>query len=101
MLDAFRSAGLDEADTLRYYSMYSSYVLSFCAVQAGYEVSHGRERSEESLSWVADYSAIDADRYPAVSSLRDQLGGLLDRDVYRHGIEIILESAAARAAAAR
>ncbi len=35
----------------------------------------GRERSEESLSWVADYSAVDADRYPAVSSLRERLEG--------------------------
>ena len=100
-LDAFRSAGLDDADTLRYYGMYSSYVLSFCSAQAAYAVSNGRERSEESLSWVADYSAIDADRYPAVSSLRDELEGLLDRDVYRHGIEIILESAASRAASGR
>ena len=100
-LDAFRSAGLDDGDTLRYYGMYSSYVLSFCSAQAAYAVSNGSERSEESLSWVADYSAVDADRYPAVASLRVGLEGLLDRDVFHHGIEIILESAASRAASAR
>ena len=100
-LDAFRSAGLDDADTLRYYGMYSSYVLSFCSAQASYAVVHGGDRSVESLSWVADYSTVDADRFPAVASLRDHLVGLLDRDVYRHGIEIILESAASRAASAR
>jgi hypothetical protein len=100
-LDAFRSAGLDETDTLRYYGMYSSYVLSFASAQASYVVTNGRARSEESLSWVADYSTVDPERYPAVAAFRDGLNGLLDRDVYLTGVEIILESAASRAAAGR
>ena len=93
-LGAFGEAGLDEVDTLRYYGMFSSYVLSFASAQASFVVSNGRERSEESLSWVADYSTVDEQRYPTVAAMKEGLNGLLDRDVYLTGVEIILESAA-------
>jgi AcrR family transcriptional regulator len=94
-LGAFRGAGLNDVDAVRYYATYSSYVLSFVGAQAAYLLVAEDQPAEES-AWVADYSAAELIDHPAVAALHDRLSTLKDRDVFLTGVDIILESAAAR-----
>lgn len=90
LLSAFRHAGLDDANCVRYYGMWSVFVLSFTAGAARARLDRGSDDSGR--PWL-DRQLGDAPDYPEVGRLRDRLGRVSDVGSYADGIELILLSA--------
>ncbi len=95
ILSDFKAAGLSNADALRYYAMYSSFVLSFASTQAAYLLVH--HAGVPATTWVADYSSVDSHLFPTVAALHTELSRLSDREAFLGGIDLILDAAQARA----
>lgn len=98
ILTAFASAGLNPADRLRYFGIWSVYVLSFCAGAARERMDSG-DPQEPSYWLDRDLSQAGGD-YPQVAAAREGLLELTDVGAYRDGVNLILESALAAAGAA-
>ncbi len=97
ILSDFKNAGLRDNDAMRFYGMYSSFVLSFASTQAAYLLVHDAE-APAAPAWVADYSSVDPEKFPTVAALHLKLSQIQDRDAYLGGIDIILDAAEALAA---
>jgi hypothetical protein len=50
--------------------------------------------------WLGGSVALAGGQLPALAAVRDQLEALRDRDIYRVGVEVILDAVEARAASA-
>jgi AcrR family transcriptional regulator len=94
ILSDFKDAGLGDSDAIRFYGMYSSFVLSFASTQAAYLLVHEAELSA-APTWVADYSNVDRRKFPTVAAMHAKLSQIRDRDAYVGGIDIILDAAEA------
>lgn len=92
-LSAFRHAGLDDADCVRYYGMWSVFVLSFVAGAAREQL----ERGTGGLRPWLDRPLGDASDFPEVGRLRDRLERVTSVASYVDGVDIILRSAEAAA----
>lgn len=99
ILESFQRAGLDQPDAVRFYAVYSGYVLSVAAaVAAGRLVAQDRGVSAD-VTWVGDVGPVDAHVYPALAAARAELAELRDREVFRIGLGVILDAAEAAARA--
>jgi AcrR family transcriptional regulator len=98
ILAAFAQAGLDHSDRIRFYGIWSVFLISFCSGAA-------RERMESDdrgapSAWV-DRNLDDAEnRHPQVQQARAELVALTDVEVYMHGVELIIQAAETAALAA-
>jgi AcrR family transcriptional regulator len=91
ILQAFRDAGLDEAESARYYGIYSLFVLSFAA---GAAAVRAREDEPDSGLWIDLPAEVPRRAYPRLAESRDLLAGLTDIEAFRSSLDLILESAA-------
>ncbi|TAM71093.1 MAG: TetR family transcriptional regulator [Microbacteriaceae bacterium] len=102
ILAAFAEAGLEGGDLASHYALFASYVLSEAA-----GISRGRASSPDSTedSWLEGPLLVDPLKHAHIASVAAELRDLRDEDIFRMGIELILDSAtrsvAARSAAAR
>ncbi|HEY5224149.1 MAG TPA: TetR/AcrR family transcriptional regulator [Microbacteriaceae bacterium] len=97
ILAAFAAAGLNRSDRIRFYGIWSFYLISCCAGAARERMDSG-ENSMPSV-WV-DRNLNDAENtHPQVRQARAELLALTDISIYMSGVELILE-ATERAAAA-
>lgn len=95
LVELLQSTGMADADAVRFYGVLSSYILAIAASIASSRLdSEGLERS---TAWLGNLDAVDARAYPAVASLQGELSRLQDVDVYRTGLDVILDAAAAAA----
>jgi AcrR family transcriptional regulator len=96
-LEAFRQAGLSGQDAVRFYSVYSGFILSFAgATAAGVLLEHPQAAAEDD-HWIGGLGRVDAARYPRTAEHATELTELTDRQVYLNGVEVILDAAAATA----
>lgn len=95
---AMNEAGLDNQDSVRFYAVLSSYVISFASAQAGSLMTGEREADAE---WIGITASLHHTRHPAITAVRDELEALRDRDIYESGVQVILDAVEARAAATR
>lgn len=100
IIRAMVEAGLGPDDSVRYYAVFSSYLLAFCSAQARALLVAGPTAFDDDPRWVGGSSALSVSRLPAVAAVRDRLEALRDRDVYRVGVEVILDAVEAQARAA-
>lgn len=97
MLDAFARAGLADDELVRHYALLASHVLSTAAGIA-------RSRSERGLAddgrspWLDAPILADPRTHPRIAEFGVDLAGLEDRDLYRLGVEAVIQSAERSAA---
>jgi AcrR family transcriptional regulator len=92
---AMNEAGLDHEDSVRFYAVLSSYVISFSSAQAASLLTGEREADD---AWIGVTSSLHHARHPAIAAVRDELEALRDRDIYESGVQVILDAVEARAA---
>jgi hypothetical protein len=97
ILVAMTEAGLDREDSVRFYGVLSSYVISFASAQAGAFLAGNLDTNP---AWIGVTRSLDQTRHPTLTDVRDELAALRDRDIYRSGVQVILDAVAARAALA-
>lgn len=97
ILGKLREIGLDESQVVRFYGVIASYILSVSANISAQRLSALADDAPVSTAWLYDVHGIDAERYPAVAASRDALSTLTSGDVYRTGIEVLLDAAEAAA----
>ena len=94
-LRAWRDAGLGDADVVRFYAVFSGYVLSAAASVAGHVIGLADTSVESDSSWVGDLADVDAERYPMVMRYREPLAALEVDDTYAAGVELFIDAARA------
>jgi AcrR family transcriptional regulator len=85
-------AGLDDADVVRFYALMSSYVLGVATAQAGYRLHDGRIARAPDREWVGNMRADDIVRFPHLDRFADALAALSDDDVFRTGLDLLLDA---------
>ncbi len=97
IIEAMAEAGLDQDAVVRFYAVFSSYLLAFCSAQAGTVLAAGSPEDAADQRWVGGSPALHRSRYPAIAAVRDQLESLEDPEVYRAGVQVLLDAVAAQA----
>jgi AcrR family transcriptional regulator len=92
VLEAFQHAGLDEAERVRFYAIWSVYVVSFCAGVARERMDSGR--GTESVAWLGRSLDPAVGDFPEVERNRERLRLVGDIDAFRGGLELIIDAAA-------
>ena len=90
ILDALHEAGLRDEELVDQYALFSSYLLSFASTIARSHTSFGRD-SDLRRPWVPDAVSATRSRHPRMAALRDDLLELVDVEVFRRGIELLLD----------
>ena len=96
ILRAMVEAGLDHADSVRFYAVLSSYVIAFSSAQAGSRL--GSSPGDDDPRWIGTHPGLHQGRTPTAAAVRDELEALRDQDVYESGVQVILDAVSARAA---
>ena len=99
LLDALRTAGLNDAEMLRFYAAYSSFTFAFCATAARDRLA---PRTQASMpGWVQPAAMISPDEHPNVTALWPRLIALDYRSTFLNALSVICDGIEAAAAAAR
>jgi AcrR family transcriptional regulator len=98
ILTALSDAGLSDAEVVRHYSLIAAFMLSQAATIAQARAVAASGDREASLPWLGRRLTIDIAEQPRMASLYRELTDIRDDDVYRLGIESVLDSAARTAA---
>jgi AcrR family transcriptional regulator len=92
ILAAFAEAGLAGDALVQHYAFYASYVLFQAA-----GIARGRSEHVDPLSdtspWLEGPLLVDPTRQPHLAAVASELGALQDQDIFRFGVERIIESA--------
>lgn len=99
ILDALATVGLEGDDLVHTYAAWSAFVLA-CGSGIAQE-KLASEGSEESQEWLGRSLPVAASTHPHISALREPLLALRGRDVFKAGIEALLDAAEATAARQR
>lgn len=99
ILAAMKDAGLGPKDAVRYYGVYSSYVLSLSGAQARQRLERGGSADDTyDDPWVGPSIPLRSNQYSDIIEVRDELEHLRQRDIFREGVQIILDAVQARTA---
>lgn len=90
---AMDDAGLDRDDSVRFYAVLSSYVISFISAQASSMLIGERDAEAR---WIGVTPLLHQSTRPAIVNVRDELESLGDRDVFTTGVQVILDAVEAR-----
>jgi AcrR family transcriptional regulator len=99
MLDAFSRAGLAGDDLVRHYALLASHVLSSAAGIARARAERGGSDADmEGSPWIEGPLLADPRRYPMINAVSAQLADLEDSDLYRLGVDAVIQAAERTAA---
>ena len=93
LLQAFRDAGLDRSDAVRFYAVFSDYLTSVGSTLANYRLRAEGEVDLRDRAWLGDVGYVNDQEYPQVAASRNELAALRDHDIYQMGIGVILDAA--------
>lgn len=96
-LEQFQRAGLDPHAAVRFYAVYSNYLLAMAGSVAAAVAADPAGEADQ--VWIGDVGPVDPRRYPAVAAARDELAALRDSEVFMTGVDVILDAAEAHAQA--
>lgn len=97
ILEAMKDAGLGSEDAVRYYGVYSSYVLSLAGAQARHRLENGGSADDTYQDpWIGPSTVLRSSRFPVIAEVRDELEQLHQRDIFEDGVQIILDAVQAR-----
>jgi AcrR family transcriptional regulator len=98
IIQAMADAGLRTSDQVRYYAVYSSYVLAFCSAEASNTLLAARLGDDpEDIRWLAGSAALTRRGHPALVALRPQLEALRTTEIYQVAVQVILDAVEAKA----
>lgn len=97
ILSAFSEAGLAGDELVQHYAFYASYVLSEAAGIARGRSDHADPLSQPS-PWLEGPLLVDPSRQPHIAAVASEIQALQDQDIFRFGVERIIESASRSAA---
>lgn len=102
ILAAFAEAGLSGSDLVRHYALFASYVLSEAAgIARGRTTTTGGDSDTRvTNAWFEGPLLVDPLTHSHIASVAAELRDLRDEDIYRMGVDAILDSATRAAAAA-
>jgi AcrR family transcriptional regulator len=93
LLAAFRAAGLDGDQLVRYYGVMSGFVLSFCSgIVTGRSVDD--VDGHDATNWIDRPLNVTTASHPEITQSREALLSLNDRDIYAKAINVVIEAAA-------
>ncbi len=92
ILSAFAEAGLSGDALVQHYAFYASYCLSEAAGIARGRSDHADPLADAS-PWLEGPLLVDPTRQPHLASVASELQALQDQDIFRFGVEAIIESA--------
>jgi AcrR family transcriptional regulator len=98
ILTALSEAGLSDPEIVRHYSLLSAFMLTQAATIAQARAAAPEGTREIALPWLSRRLTIDIAQQPRMAALYRDLSEIHDDDVYRLGIESVLDSAARTAA---
>lgn len=96
MLEAFSEAGLESDDVVRHYALLASHVLSSAAGIARSRADRGDEARASALEaspWFDGPILADPREYPLINKFATSLVDLEDQDLFRLGVEAVIQSA--------
>jgi AcrR family transcriptional regulator len=99
VLSAFGHAGLDDVERVRFYGVWSVYVVSFCSGVARDRMSTAR--GTEPLAWLGRSIDAKPGEFPEIDRNRRRLLEVTDVDAFRDGLELVLDAAERAAAGPR
>ena len=92
---AMDEAGLDRDDSVRFYAVLSSYLISVISAQANSLLTNQRDAEAR---WIGVAPLLHQTTRPAIVNVRDELEALRDRDVFSTGVQVILDAVETQAA---
>lgn len=98
MLDAFSRAGLTDDELVRHYARLASHVLSTAAGIARGRGERG-DLADGTSPWLDGPLLADPRKYPLITAVNAKLADLEDHDLFRLGVEAVIQSAERTAAA--
>ncbi|HTY70922.1 MAG TPA: TetR/AcrR family transcriptional regulator [Actinomycetes bacterium] len=101
VLAALDEAGLDEESAVRFYGVFTSYVVAFASAMAAGRLTASGTEEDYDNRWVGPLARIDPQRHPHVASYASELIRLTDAEVFETGLAVILDAAEAAGAARR
>ncbi|QYH35082.1 TetR/AcrR family transcriptional regulator [Salinibacterium sp. M195] len=93
ILAAFADAGLDGSELVNHYALFSSYVLSEVAGMARSRAADGSTDADLD-TWFDGPLLVDPVKHVHIAAVAAELRGLRDTDIFRLGVDLILDSAA-------
>ncbi len=100
ILSCLGRAGLEGEELIEYYQLFSSHLLALGSIIAQTQIAQSQSgRGEVERAYVPETVGATHSGHPATAAHREALLALDDFSVYRTGIRMILESAAAAGAA--
>lgn len=91
ILDAFAQAGLDEEGVVTYYALFAQHMMASASGIAR-SASESDEPSEVG-TWFDSTPTADPVSHPLLARMAHRLGHLRDVDLFRAGVQIILDAA--------
>ena len=99
-LDAFRRAGLDDESAVVATRVFGNFTRAVSALEASLQALPEKTRTMDELSWTVEYRQLSPEEFPNIARTSDKLLGLGDPRLFFHGVEMLIESVAARVEAA-
>lgn len=99
ILSCLSRAGLDGDELIEYYQLFSSHLLAFGSIIAQTEIAQSQRGGDRDRAYVPETVGATHTGHPTTAAYREQLLNLDDFSVYRTGIRMILDAAAAAGAA--
>lgn len=93
ILVLLEEAGLSRPDAVRFYAVYSNYVLTAAASAAANELRRHAVEAPASSDWLGELAPVDPTKHPAVHAAREGLASLTDYTVFTAGVDVILDAA--------
>jgi AcrR family transcriptional regulator len=91
LIGAVRQAGFEGAQAALVYRAIADFTLAWAGSEAAFLALDADLQQADRSAWSRTYRAVDRDDYPHVWSLRDELAGVRDDDVFETVLSCFLE----------
>jgi AcrR family transcriptional regulator len=95
-LDAFRRAGLDDEAAVVATRVFGNFTRAVSALEASLHALPEKTRTMDELSWTVEYRQLSAEEFPNIARTSDKLLSIGDPGLFGQGVEMLIESVAAR-----
>jgi len=97
LIGAVRQAGYEGAQAALMYRVIGDFTLAWAGSEAAFLSLDGDVQQTDRAAWSRAYRAVDRDDYPHIWSVRDDLAGVRDDDIFETVLSVFMEGLRARA----
>lgn len=98
VLGAFLRAGLDAATASKYARAFGNMTRAMCGMEASMQALPDETRIADETAWQVEYRQLDADQYPNVFAVGDELTSIGDPRIFSVAVELMLDGVEATVA---